>query len=282
MTDTARAFLRAIVLEPRDDTSRLVYADYLDEIGEHHRAEFIRVQCALAREDRSRCDCGGEMYPLKKDSFPVLLAACIKCGKDGGLWEDVVKRKEMRERERELFFKTEIFRDIVGFDKPFGGLRLDEAGLNSCELPMKGIVHRGFISSLTCFAEDFLTHADEIVWRERSSVGCRWCGGTGVSNWKGTEPIDDCPECLRPLPDTAQPIEEVTLTALPHLDDPRMIALAHKHRYDWLPTDMPGQPNAHRFTVEIFAKEWPGIGFKMRQGDNSYYSRHNASATVRS
>ncbi len=42
-----RAFLRAIVSEPADDTARLVYADYLEETGEPAhiaRAEFIRTQ----------------------------------------------------------------------------------------------------------------------------------------------------------------------------------------------------------------------------------------------
>jgi uncharacterized protein (TIGR02996 family) len=42
------AFLQAIIENPDDDTPRLVYADYLDERGDP-RAEFIRVQIALAR-----------------------------------------------------------------------------------------------------------------------------------------------------------------------------------------------------------------------------------------
>jgi uncharacterized protein (TIGR02996 family) len=43
------AFLRAIFDAPDDDTPRLVYADFLEEHGEPERAEFIRVQCELAR-----------------------------------------------------------------------------------------------------------------------------------------------------------------------------------------------------------------------------------------
>ena len=41
------AFLRAIRANPDDDTTRLVFADWLDEHGEPERAEFIRVQCEL-------------------------------------------------------------------------------------------------------------------------------------------------------------------------------------------------------------------------------------------
>jgi uncharacterized protein (TIGR02996 family) len=50
------AFLRAILDRPDDDLCRLVYADYLDDVGEHSRAEFIRLQCELAglQEDDPR------------------------------------------------------------------------------------------------------------------------------------------------------------------------------------------------------------------------------------
>jgi uncharacterized protein (TIGR02996 family) len=53
----ADAFLEAILQDPDDDTPRLVYADWLEEQGDSARAaraEFIRVQCALA---------GGELPP---------------------------------------------------------------------------------------------------------------------------------------------------------------------------------------------------------------------------
>jgi uncharacterized protein (TIGR02996 family) len=38
------AFLQAILEAPTDDLPRLVYADWLDENGEHERAELIRLQ----------------------------------------------------------------------------------------------------------------------------------------------------------------------------------------------------------------------------------------------
>jgi uncharacterized protein (TIGR02996 family) len=43
------AFLRAIRADPEADLPRLVYADWLDEHDDPARAEFIRVQCALAK-----------------------------------------------------------------------------------------------------------------------------------------------------------------------------------------------------------------------------------------
>jgi uncharacterized protein (TIGR02996 family) len=51
------AFLEAILATPDDDTPRLVFADWLDEHGNPERADFIRVQCQLARlpeDDPSR------------------------------------------------------------------------------------------------------------------------------------------------------------------------------------------------------------------------------------
>ncbi len=42
-------FLSAICADPADDTPRLVLADWLDDNGEAERAEFIRLQCELAK-----------------------------------------------------------------------------------------------------------------------------------------------------------------------------------------------------------------------------------------
>lgn len=43
------ALFQAILAAPDDDAPRLVFADWLDENGDPDRAEFIRVQCRLAR-----------------------------------------------------------------------------------------------------------------------------------------------------------------------------------------------------------------------------------------
>jgi uncharacterized protein (TIGR02996 family) len=48
-TTASEAFLKAIGEEPDEDAHRLVYADWLDDHGQPERAEFIRVQCALAK-----------------------------------------------------------------------------------------------------------------------------------------------------------------------------------------------------------------------------------------
>jgi uncharacterized protein (TIGR02996 family) len=45
------ALWRAVVAAPHDDAPRLVLADWLDENGRPERAEFVRLQCRLARMD---------------------------------------------------------------------------------------------------------------------------------------------------------------------------------------------------------------------------------------
>jgi uncharacterized protein (TIGR02996 family) len=49
VVSSAEAFLQAILADPDADGPRLVFADWLDEHGDHSRAEFIRTQIALAR-----------------------------------------------------------------------------------------------------------------------------------------------------------------------------------------------------------------------------------------
>ncbi|HEX5269083.1 MAG TPA: TIGR02996 domain-containing protein [Gemmataceae bacterium] len=51
---TEDALLLAVLADPDDDAPRLIYADWLDENGDGERAEFIRVQIALARTPEGR------------------------------------------------------------------------------------------------------------------------------------------------------------------------------------------------------------------------------------
>jgi uncharacterized protein (TIGR02996 family) len=59
------AFIQAVLADPDDDTVRLVFADWLEERGDP-RAEFIRVQCELAKltADRERAALISLGYPL--------------------------------------------------------------------------------------------------------------------------------------------------------------------------------------------------------------------------
>jgi hypothetical protein len=80
---------------------------------------------------------------------------------------------------------------------------------------------RGFVSAVTCTAEDWLTHADALCWHPASTDECSEseCRLSSMP-WRARliVPRPDCPTCKgsgrvpRPCPPTAQPIVKVTLT----------------------------------------------------------------------
>jgi uncharacterized protein (TIGR02996 family) len=80
-----QAFLADILDHPEDDTPRLVYADWLDEHGGPagaRRAEFIRVQCALARLD----EYDPARAPLEKRESALLNKGRKEWAKDLPAW----------------------------------------------------------------------------------------------------------------------------------------------------------------------------------------------------
>lgn len=85
-----QAFLQHITEHPDDLVTRLVYADWLDENGDIERAEFIRVQCALATEqlgcDRFMYACG-EFCTLEG----LEMLGCDRCQR-----YSVLKQREMK------------------------------------------------------------------------------------------------------------------------------------------------------------------------------------------
>jgi uncharacterized protein (TIGR02996 family) len=73
-TDEQRAFWAAIREAPEDDAPRLVYADWLEDHGDPERAEFIRVQCALAKLGPDRRKGRKERVPLEAREKALLEA----------------------------------------------------------------------------------------------------------------------------------------------------------------------------------------------------------------
>lgn len=162
-TDDAALLLAAILADPADDTSRLVYADWLEENGDEARAEFIRVQIKLAQMpeqfdaewENGYCTVCGE------DESPSSHYHCLECGELCGMMgcgkesckEQAMRREQLRARERELD------PDLCGF----------VAGLP--ELPGRDAngrhgfytFSRGFVAHVTATATDWLKHGPKIV-----------------------------------------------------------------------------------------------------------------------
>jgi uncharacterized protein (TIGR02996 family) len=120
------AFLAAILAAPEDDTPRFVYADWLEEHGEEARAEFIRVQCELARREHTHT-----------------------AGDGADVWHR--ETQALRHREQELLGRG-IRRCLhCGWHAPVphGGWGWD--------------FRRGFVGAVTCTAADWLAHGPAVV-----------------------------------------------------------------------------------------------------------------------
>jgi uncharacterized protein (TIGR02996 family) len=123
------AFIQAICEAPGDDAPRLIYADWLEEHGQADRAEFIRVQCWLAR-----------LTELEAEHS--VLAARAE-GLLRGHWNEWVGP----------------LRDIVGpWRDRYGERWLDE------EYHPDGLrrFYRGFVDTLALDAEDFLRNVEHL------------------------------------------------------------------------------------------------------------------------
>ena len=156
---TGAALLRAILGNPDDDTVRLVYADWLEENGDAARAEFIRVQCELAKlADRAiranaRVTCNVADY-----ASPVWV-----------LPDDTDSGRRLRARERELFaaHRYAWFDGLLGL----GWKTMGTDYTNGCRYrngshttsPMRWRFGRGFPAELDVTGSDWATHGDAIL-----------------------------------------------------------------------------------------------------------------------
>lgn len=217
--------LAAIMNDKGDDTVRLVYADWLQEHGQEERADFIRVQCELAKYQSitlSKKDAlalatdegyrdyvmhtshGVEIFSRSRNAeygLPERMHGVniyVKDVEDSGFdsmsrirdhWYRS-ERKELVTRERDIL--TGKGREWVG---TILGNVCRGSGLN-------WNWDRGFINIITCTAEDFIAHADEIYWHPKQVIATH---------------VDGIHELRRPCPLTAQPLTKVVLTTVPDI-----------------------------------------------------------------
>lgn len=127
---------RNILLDPADDTARLVYADWLEEHGDEERAEFIRKQIRLMRMP------GAIEFDAERHEVRHWLNCCIDNGAPA-LW---------------------LCQDLAlqPFDWHWSGCEI-ETRIHTAERTY--ILSRGFLSRVELPCEDFLTHAAELFAR---------------------------------------------------------------------------------------------------------------------
>jgi uncharacterized protein (TIGR02996 family) len=145
MTDEP-GFLAAIIADPDDDAPRLQYSDWLDDpekagpLYDPKRAEFIRVQCALARRphfgprDSDPRYCWPEPWEGRRR-------------REGKLWEPV---------------REGAIRPTLPATFP-GEWSIVLAGTPVVEDAKHAVLRRGFVEAVTCAAADWLRHGDAVL-----------------------------------------------------------------------------------------------------------------------
>jgi len=204
-TDEELAFRRDICAAPKDDTVRLVYADWLDEHDQAERAEFVRVQVEI---EATRKQPGWLPGPELFHEGAGNPAALFRLNN----YDRETKLDDLRRRGRELAGdRFECWTDDLDSLRPL--------------LTAGGSVAyaRGFVSHVTCTGDDWLAHADALYWHPSQTVRCEACRdvrdadrrvfGTDAGVW--CKACDSTSTVPRPCPATAQPIEQVTLTTEP-------------------------------------------------------------------
>lgn len=162
---------------------------YTTDTSRRDRAEFIRVQCELAR-----IIAAGTADPKKGID---LEGRQFKPPPDYDRWESLNRRE----------------RELIGYDFCRWADRFPK---------ITGHYHRGFISFIVCAAEDWLQHCDVIYWHPTQTVECPECHGQ--PNDGDYAPPVSC-RCgstgriPRPFVSTAQPLEQVTLSDIGGIPD---------------------------------------------------------------
>ncbi|WP_439625976.1 TIGR02996 domain-containing protein [Gemmata sp.] len=135
-------FLAAICAAPDDDTPRLVYADWLQERGDEARAEFIRVQCELARA-------GGCHWPGE----PTVGSAPWNPAREG-----------LRRREYTLLDRRRELRGPAWGELATEWPRRARAdGPESAERRPRATLRRGFIDEVWVEAPDWVRYAGPVA-----------------------------------------------------------------------------------------------------------------------
>jgi len=267
---------RAILSYPADDAPRLMYADEIaDEQPE--RAEFIRVQCELARTNHAGdCRCSGP----DKWTRPECTCEWGRLDNQSGILEFAERRRV------------------------FAGIKLDYAG------DLTSQFQRGFLAILNCSFADWLAHHERLFWSPGQTVecscdpwklmgggdGCSLCDGTGriprpftvaveCQNCKGAgmvpAPHGDiarrrlCDRCSGQFDSadtpnglitqsltTAQPIERVRFTiATWEIEGPKLVERS------WPGGAFIRHPDDGR--NEWYCDRWPGVIFEMPESERN-------------
>lgn len=219
------SFLAAIVAEPDDDAPRLVYCDWLEEQGDVTRAEFLRVQCELAKwtyRDQT-CQYCKVLCGNNKSKYCDRSPEGDPNGKNSHKWIDT--REPLRRRELELWrelpvaklfapWAIEICERCGGTGYPsVGGLLVQSSShkCQSCKGIIQGIVTdpdstRFWIDKQNlpcgplCTVRRGFVERVELTMAQFVGGECERCEGTGMHRYfpdiNGEPNYSDSTECF--------------------------------------------------------------------------------------
>jgi uncharacterized protein (TIGR02996 family) len=240
----AAGLFRAILAAPDDDLPRLYYADVVER-SQPERAEFIRVQCELAKCQREQDpDC------VRSYSPETHLLTNGQAGACGTCWD------ALRRRERELL------RDH--------GTAWANAVAPPVEFPdpiPAGVFVRGFVSQLTVSWDLWHRHAAALlavcpIRRVNKGKPCVRCAGSGELRHPDWAEYN-CPECnATGKVDDWRGDGLVRLTTWPHWGDARPCGACQ---------DCTSRaPRLCERTAGIFGREWPTVRFELPAARNPW------------
>ncbi len=157
MIDLPPLLLADIIAHRDDDGIRLIAADWWEDHGESERAEYIRVQCEIARIE-------AEVGPVKHDhtykpptSPPLPGPRCPASRLDKVL-------RPLRDRERPLKWKCITFLAPFMWDQPGTSWTVvykwlpDHVNVNTRYVGFR----RGFVEDVALSAENWIRHAEAL------------------------------------------------------------------------------------------------------------------------
>jgi uncharacterized protein (TIGR02996 family) len=154
------AFIESIAAAPDEDTPRLALADWLDEHGDPARAEFVRLQCRLARASPNEPETGRMLERVKElfaRHWPEWLGPV--CGAFGQSLPRFPKPRRLvsrildRVRRRGPDVLDEIRRPL--FYGSWGSIIFDSFHPSPTRAPLRcGSLDRGFFTNLSVWASE--------------------------------------------------------------------------------------------------------------------------------
>ncbi len=211
-----QSLLAAIITNPDEDSPRSMYADYLqdsNDILDRKLGEYIKLSLELHTHKRTA-------LVQKSDSIKE-----PEYNSDRGNQVD-----SYTWYRRGIELQTQINMTWQGISRLHSiySLYFNEMGTNRFEFE----VDRGFITSITCTASQFLSVCDKLIWHPSRVDECPECDGKGETRFcdaAGDMDDEPCRMCggnlrggynkgtgkvVRPCPLTAHPVREIDITPI--------------------------------------------------------------------